>query len=111
MSLSYCTVSGTLTDLEGNPIVGATINATNLTPYFYGDGTLITAFTDNTSSGANGTWSIQLVETTSTQHTVVFEVVLPPGNSTAPRMSYTAMIPNTSTANFSAIAQLADLQS
>lgn len=106
MTPTICTVSGTILSLNGTPLSGVTIIATLARPFIYSaTGDLIPNSIQSTSSGADGTWSLSLIETTTDMLSVTFAFVYPQaGGATNQRYEYTAIIPDQPTANFSDIA-------
>lgn len=104
MSVTTCVVSGTLVDNGGNAMSGATIEASNTVPYFYGDGTQVMPYKLSTTSSVSGTWSLTLIENTSTTTSTRISITFPDGSGGNSRRDYTIIVTNTGTANFSTLA-------
>lgn len=103
MALSMCTVSGTLLTVNNTAIQGATVKATMTKPIVYGDGTFIPCTEMITTTAVDGTWSLALVETVSTNTTMTISIEYPSGGSDYRRVSYPVVIPNTATATFASL--------
>lgn len=103
MALSMCTVSGTVLTVNNTTIQGATIKATITKPIVYGDGTFIPCTEMITTTAADGTWSLSLVETVSTSTTMTISIEYPSGGSDYRRVSYSVTIPNQATATFASL--------
>lgn len=101
MAISTCVVSGKLASPNGMGIVGVTIKANYNRPILYGDGSLIMPNEQSTSSAADGTWSLTLVENASTSSSTTIAFYFPTGGTTYDRKEYTIIVPNQATANFS----------
>lgn len=104
MSVSTCTVSGTVYSPSGSGLSGVTIYAYMSQPYIYTDGTLIPAYSVSTTTASDGTWSLVLVETATSSKTMVIAFEYPDGGSSLKRKEYTVIVPNTATAAFGTLA-------
>lgn len=93
MSVTTSAVTGTVYDTSGTAISGATIEAANINTYFYTDGTLITPYVVSTTSAANGTWSLTLVENVSTSTYTRVTITFSDGNGGKIRKDFTIIVP------------------
>lgn len=98
--MATCTVSGTIKDITETAISGAVIKANIIAPVFSGTTQLVPKEV-NTTSAADGTWSLALAQSQNYIVTVEF-----PPNSTDSRRrySYSVTTPASSSANFSTLA-------
>ena len=93
MAIVSSAITGTIYDTSGTAISGATIEASNTVPYFYGDGSLITPYRVTTTSAANGTWSLTLVENVSTSTYTRVTITFGDGNGGLIRRDYSIIVP------------------
>ena len=103
MAVSTCTVSGKLVDTNNTAVPGATVRAYCLTPYLYGDGTLVTPSIASTTTAADGTWSLSCVENATTSTQTIFAFDIPNGSGNFIRQNYAVTVPNTGTATFASL--------
>lgn len=104
MAVSTCVVSGTVYTTAGAAFAGVNVYAYMSQPFIYTDGTLIPSYSVSTTTAANGTWSLTLVETATSSKTMVIAFEYPDGGSSLKRKEYTVTIPNSASANFSTLA-------
>lgn len=98
--MANCTVSGTVVDPSATAVSGATIRAKVATGALSGT-SLVVPTEVTTTTAANGTWSLSLIQGLSVLLTVEF----PPNSTDSLRRSnYTITIPALTTANFSTLA-------
>jgi hypothetical protein len=102
---TVCTVTGTLRDSAGSALSGATIQASCLRPYVHPtDSSLIVDYVVTTTTASDGTWSLNLVETTTPAVTVTIEFIYSQGATNGQvRKVYTVTIPNSSSATFASL--------
>lgn len=102
---TICTVSGSLIDPTGTPIVSAAVTASLNKPYIDPtSGSLVPNLAVSTMTDTTGAWSLNLIETTTANIgiTITFSYVLALNNAPA-IYEYTIIVPNTASANFSAL--------
>lgn len=104
-SPTVCTVSGTCRSINGSTLPGVTIKANSIRPFIHPtDSSLVDNYEVSTTSAADGTWSLSLVETT-TPNTYVTITFYYPTGSTNPndRKEYTVQVPNSASATFASL--------
>ncbi len=104
MSVTTCTVSGTILTTSGSGFAGVTIRAYMTQPSLYSDGSLVPSYSVSTTTDANGAWSLTVVETTTTSQYMTFAFEYPDGGINLKRKEYTAVIPATATSTFYALS-------
>lgn len=99
--MASCTVTGSIFDLTGTPIGGATVKAYLTTAYFYGTA-LVVPYELSTTTDTSGGWSLTLQETFSVGRSITISIEYPPNTTdNKVRLDYAIVVPNQSTANFS----------
>jgi hypothetical protein len=99
MAISTCSVSGTITGLNGAAIEDAEVFAYMSTPIVIGTD-FVPASTTMTTTDSSGDFTIVVPQTTSISSTVTFRIVYPDGVQCAKDAVFEATIPDTATANF-----------
>ncbi len=102
---TVCTITGLMRDSSGNVLSGAIISATNLRPFIHPtDNSLIIDYQVSTTSAADGTWSLALVETTTPAVTVMVTLTYPTGVSNPiTTHEYSILVPNQGSATFASL--------
>ncbi len=102
---STCTVSGSLLDNTGTAIAGASVTAYLTRPFVYSTtGALIADFQASTTTAADGSWSLVLVETTTDNVTMTVAFGYGTSSGSTARKEYTIKVPKTpSTATFTSL--------
>ena len=102
-----CLVSGTLFDAGSNAVSGAKVRALVMSSFTDAYGNVIAeGLYANTTTDANGAWSLAVIQTASLNQAITFQFIYPLNNNQTYYVSYPAVIPNTSTANFADIVDL-----
>lgn len=104
MAINTCVVSGTVYTLSGAGLSDVNVKAYITQPIIHTDGTLIPNYEVSTTTAANGTWSLTLIETTTISKTLTIAFDYPDGSAQRARREYTVTIPNSGTANFGTLA-------
>lgn len=102
MPITTCTVSGNVQDLLGQDVSGVTISVSSIKPFFH-SGTMISGQIAQTSTDANGDWSLAVVETETLGLRLSFTFEYSNGNSGKKKQSYAVIVPDDATANFSSL--------
>lgn len=106
---STCIVSGTIYGPGGAALSGVVIKASITNAFVDANGNYLPAgVIASTTSASDGTWSLAVVQTQALGASVTFTFSYPYGNNQSYTISYAAVIPNTSTANFSDLVDLTD---
>lgn len=102
---TICVVSGTVLQTNGTPLAGVVVSVTLDRPFIYPTtGEVVPNSVQNTTTAADGTWSLSVIETTTSGVSVTFAFIyLQSAGASNQRYEYTATIPNTTSANFSDI--------
>lgn len=102
---TVCTISGLLRDTSGTVLSGAIVSATNLRPFIHTtDNSLIMDYQVSTTSAADGTWSLALVETATPAVTVMITFLYSTGSGNPTTThEYNITVPNTTTATFASL--------
>ncbi len=104
MAITSTSVTGKIYDTSGTAISGAIIIARNTIPYFYTDGSLITPYEVTTTSAADGTWSLTLVENASTTTTTSVIILFGDGAGGQIRKNYQIIVPISGPVTFASLA-------
>lgn len=104
-SPTICTVSGTVKDATGTAISGVTVKASAIKPFIHStDSSLITNTEALTTTASDGTWSLNLVETTTDSVTMTVTFIYTTGsNNPNDRRTYTILVPNSASSTFAAL--------
>lgn len=102
---STCIVSGTLLNVSAVAISGATVRCNITTPFVH-TANLIPASQVSTTTAADGTWSLTLIETTTITKSLLIEFEYTDGGSSLKKAAYPIVVPNTPTALFSNLVTL-----
>lgn len=102
---TICSVTGVCRDLGGNALSGVTIVARNSKPFIHPtDGSIINPFQLSTQSAPDGSWDINLVETTTPNVSITITLTYALGsNESSESRDYTVIIPDETTATFSSL--------
>ena len=104
-----CTVSGTLYGPTASPVENAKIKVYVTTAFTDSSGNYIPAgLLASTVSDSNGAWSLAVIRTQQLGHSVTFQFEYPLGNNQSASVKYAAVVPNSATANFSDLVDLAN---
>lgn len=105
MAIQICAVTGTIRDYTGTGIGGVTVSAYAERPFIHPtDNSLIVNYQITTTTASNGTWTLNLVETTTPNTTLTISFVYPIGsNSLNTRQEYTIQVPNSASATFQSL--------
>ena len=104
-SPTVCTVSGVTRGLNGSVLAGVIVQAFNLNPWIHTtDNSLIIPYSLSTTSAADGTWALNLAETTTNSNYVTIAFVYPTTSTSGTfRKEYTVIIPNAASSTFAAL--------
>lgn len=104
---SLCTVSGTIYTAGGATLGSVVIKAYVTTGFTDMNGNYIPAGVfSETVSASDGTWSLAVIQTQMLMHSVTFQFEYPLGDNQSQSAKYAAVIPDTSTSNFSDLVNL-----
>ena len=104
MAITICTVSGKVLTPSGTGLTGVTVKANLVTGFVHpSDGSFIATYEVTTTTAADGSWSLALIETTTpaTSMTIAFDY--PAGSQNYQRKEYPVVVPNTATATFQSL--------
>lgn len=102
---TVCTVSGIIRDLSGNALIGATVKAQNQKPFLHPtDSSIIAPYEISTTTANDGSWSLNLVETTTPNVTITIVLIYATGSSNPnDQREYSVQIPNAASATFGSL--------
>lgn len=108
---STCTVSGNIYGPNGSAVEGAKVKVYITTSFYDSNGNYIPeGLYASTATDSNGAWSLAVIRTATLNTSVTFQFEYPLGNNQSVSLKYPAVIPNSSTANFSALVDLSNSQ-
>lgn len=96
---STCIVSGTIIDISGDGVENATIRVYPTNPFVATTDYVISGAVE-TSTNASGDFSFTVVRTVNLTRSVIVEVEFPDGETGRKKVQYSAVIPDSATANF-----------
>lgn len=104
-SPTVCTVSGTLRDTSGTVLSGATISVQSLKPFIHTtDNSLIVNYSVSTTTASDGTFSLNVVETTTPSVTLTLTIKNASGTAANQvATSYYVTIPNSASATLASL--------
>lgn len=98
MSITLCTVSGTVQSLLGAGVTGCAITASVPSPFWHDSGIWISGEIASTMSASDGTFSLAVIETASCNQTVNFTFSYFDGIAGKRNRTYTVVVPNQASA-------------
>lgn len=104
-SIQICAVSGTCRTPTGSALPGVTVKAYSNRPFIHPtDNSLIANYEVNTTTANDGTWSLNLVETTTPACSLTVAFYYPSNTlSGYDRREYTIIVPNQTSATFASL--------
>lgn len=104
---NLCTVSGTIYGPGGTALQGVIVKATVETAFVDAYGNYIASGVyASTTTDSNGDWSLAVVRTQSLNESLTFQFIYPTNNNQSNIISYPAVIPEQSTADFSDLVDI-----
>jgi hypothetical protein len=104
--MATCIVTGTIKDMTGTAIEGATVRAYVTAPFVTDDGVFVSTGQVSAQTDSAGLWTLTLQETATASRTMTFEIEHSDGGSSVRKHTYTATVPNQASANFSDLVTL-----
>lgn len=99
MAIATCDISGTITDVGGDPVENVTIRAYPTSSFIHGTD-WVPARQVETTTDSNGDWTLTVIQTTSVERTITLEIEFPDGGEGTKLQRYTITVPDAATANF-----------
>lgn len=104
-SPTVCTVSGTLRDTSGTVLSGATVSVQAIKPFIHTtDNSLVVNYSVSTTTAADGTFSLSVIETTTPSVSLILTIKNASGSAASQvQTSYYVTIPNSASATLASL--------
>ena len=104
-SPTVCTVSGTIRDTSGSVLSGAVISVRSIKPFIHTtDNSLVVNYAVSTTSASDGTFSLNVVETTTNSVSMILTVKYQQGTAASTVVNdYYVTIPNSASATLASL--------
>lgn len=102
---TQCTISGTINNLGGDPVSGATISVSSIKPFIHtADNSLIANYSVSATTNGSGAFSLDVVETTTVSVSLLLTIAYPLSSAGNKVISaYYVTIPNSASATLASL--------